>query len=366
MRRDRVSITMFEGWGTCRQMSGGRLITCDLICAGVPSPQVFQDFLRFLEGKNGKTLASYCHRGKHVPWGSYEEYAVFDDGSICCGSAEIRVWSRIWSRFLLRPSCHKCPYHSVDRPGDLTIGDYWGLETVFPELVDDLGVSCVFASTSQGLELLKDARKHFCIVESSVAECLNDQQPRLASSLPADPLEGAFWNEYYQRGFDAAIKRVGAYGIEQKIKAIVKPAPTLDFNRASNGDACPPCEWDGDVSSIPAVFAVKNRSDEDRRSSSSGGVFIGLAQHIVELGGIVYACHTTSTHSAELMRCATVEECKECMGSKYQQSNMKNAYVLLENDLRSEKNVLFFGTPCQVAAVKKYCEMKGIGNATAE
>lgn len=53
----------------------------------------------------------------------------------------------------LRPSCHACPAKCFKSGSDITIGDFWGIERVMPEIDDDKGVSVVFAHHDEKLDL---------------------------------------------------------------------------------------------------------------------------------------------------------------------------------------------------------------------
>ena len=108
-------------------------------------------------------------------------------------------------------------------------------------------------------------------------------------------------------------------------------------------------------------FAAMNQDEMIRTKSSSGGVFLPLAQAIINDGGIVYgACYNNQwevVHS-----CATTnEELIDFQGSKYVQSNIGLSYTEVESFLVDGRKVLFSGTPCQVAGLKKFLR-KGYEN----
>ena len=106
----------------------------------------------------------------------------------------------------------------------------------------------------------------------------------------------------------------------------------------------------------PRVFAAKNRSDEIRKQSSSGGMFYALAEQVIENNrGTVYGCAFDDGLHARHIRCETLEEIKRCMGSKYSQSDMGTIISEVIADLKEGRTVLFTGTPCQVDAVSRAC-----------
>lgn len=342
------------------------LYTCDLICYGTPSPAVFQSFLAMLERRAGRHVSSYAHRGAGMrPNG--DEIATFDDGAVESGTTATRVWKRIWYGYLCRESCFRCGYHSLRRPGDLTIGDWWGLAGYAPSLEDPWGVSCVVASTARGLSLLAGSRERLGLVETPVAEVANPSQPMLLHPPERGGRE-AFWGELYSADFEGACRRVGAFGAARALKDRIKQAAS----RGKRGNDSRPNErnegggWD-DASMVdfdeiegrgeyPVAFAAKNRDDGVRRMSSSGGVFHALASHVIEdLGGVVYGCAFDGELRARHVRCETMAEAERCMGSKYSQSDMGDAIPRVRDDLAQGRAVLFTGTPCQVAAVRAAC-----------
>jgi hypothetical protein len=54
----------------------------------------------------------------------------------------------------LRPSCHACPAKSGKSGSDITLGDYWGIQSLMPELDDDRGVSALTVNTEKGKQVL--------------------------------------------------------------------------------------------------------------------------------------------------------------------------------------------------------------------
>ena len=89
------------------------------------------------------------------------------------------------------------------------------------------------------------------------------------------------------------------------------------------------------------------------RSATSGGAASALVKTFVEAGGVVYGAAFDSEMRVRHIRCTTTQECERIKGSKYIQSNIDDVYAQIKEDLKSSLRVLFIGTPCQCAAVKK-------------
>lgn len=107
-------------------------------------------------------------------------------------------------------------------------------------------------------------------------------------------------------------------------------------------------------SSAPEVYAAWSKDEDTRVSSSSGGVFTELALETLKTGGVVFGVVWNSNFLAEHIKVETAEQLSSLKGSKYIQSNVGNSYRAVITELNKGKNVLFSGTPCQIATLKTF------------
>lgn len=89
---------------------------------------------------------------------------------------------------------------------------------------------------------------------------------------------------------------------------------------------------------------------------SSGGIATALAiEEINNNSGIVYgSAYANDYRSVLTTRVETYDEMVRIMGSKYVQSEKKDAFKKIKCDLRAGKSVLYIGLPCEVAALKMF------------
>ncbi len=360
-------------------MSRGILYTCDLICYGVASPAAFQDYISFLEKHSGKVVKQYIHRGFGLKAGEGAKVA-YEDGTVEQNTPETNLWSRLWYHYLVRESCYCCKYHSLERPGNITIGDYWGVEKTLPGFMDEWGVSCILVNDGQGLALLNQAKEYLDLHKTSVSDVANAAQPMLFKQ-PEDDRQNIFWKAYDKGGFEGACKSLGFLGCKKSFEAvrrILLSASHLllsalrektDVDNKTRSNKTDKARKDagnsecGDESSeasgqrnFPSAFAAKHSSEAIRKQSSSGGAFYALAQAIIGQGGVVYGCAFDESHKAQHIRCETMDEVVRCMGSKYSQSDLGDSLEKAKEDINAGRDVLFTGTPCQIAAVRIVCE----------
>ncbi len=101
-------------------------------------------------------------------------------------------------------------------------------------------------------------------------------------------------------------------------------------------------------------YAAKNNCEEERLKSSSGGIFILLAKQTIEDGGVVFGARFDDKWNVVHSYTETIEGIKPFMGSKYVQSRIGDSYIKVRGFLRAGRKVLFSGTPCQIAGLKRF------------
>ncbi len=116
------------------------------------------------------------------------------------------------------------------------------------------------------------------------------------------------------------------------------------------------CPWLNRPEKLPPqeVLAVKNRDEAERMASSSGGVFIALAREVLGRGGVVFGAVFDSGWEVAHAYAETLEGVKAMMGSKYAQSCIGSSYRDAEAFLKQGREVLFTGSPCQIAGLRQF------------
>ena len=137
------------------------LIAVDLICHGVPSPRLFKQNIAWLEMKKRIKVEDYTFRSKKQwGWGCNYCYSYHDVkrsiiGERCGRPDEDPYYHAFITGASYRECCYKCKYATVSREGDFTIGDYWGVEQIHPEIPSGGGVSLVLVNTKKASRILQ-------------------------------------------------------------------------------------------------------------------------------------------------------------------------------------------------------------------
>lgn len=104
----------------------------------------------------------------------------------------------------------------------------------------------------------------------------------------------------------------------------------------------------------PVVFAAVNNNSEVRMQSSSGGIFTLLAERTIKKGGVVFGASFDENWRVVHQYTETMEGVARFRGSKYVQSDMGTSFQNAKHFLDQGREVLFSGTPCQIAGLKNY------------
>lgn len=134
-----------------------------------------------------------------------------------------------------------------------------------------------------------------------------------------------------------------------------------DCNLCEN--ACPVFNSEIEVlndKNIPKnVYAAYNKNEDVRMKSSSGGIFTLLAEYAIKKNGVVFGARL-SDDCKSVYHCMieNIDDISFFRGSKYVQSNIKNTYKDVKNQLASGRFVMFSGTPCQIEGLSLFLKRK--------
>lgn len=186
------------------------LYLVDIICHGVPSPYIWEDYLNYLEKKQNSEISSANFRDKQMfGWKSHKETFIFNNNNGEKVTPKYFTFS-FYQHIIFRHSCEKCCFCNIRRPSDITLGDFWGWEKTDPEINrDDKGVSLVLCNTEKGQKLFEAAKHELDVIPAKIENCM---QPNLSHPSGIHPLRNRFEKAYLQKGFEYAMKKYGYMG----------------------------------------------------------------------------------------------------------------------------------------------------------
>lgn len=144
------------------------LYTMDLICHGVASPKLFAKYLIWLGGKMKGKIIGYDFRDKSCGWGlDYMSKTKTKTKTKTKPSTLDPYYYHFLEGTTYRECCYRCNYCTKERVGDITIGDYWGVEKEHPEFYSAKGVSCFLVNSEKGMRLWNLIKSEFYFLEST-------------------------------------------------------------------------------------------------------------------------------------------------------------------------------------------------------
>lgn len=145
------------------------LYLVDLICHGVPSQKMLLEHVGQIVNNRSAEQLSF-RKGQ-----LYRLEIMSQGGTVYSSEPHKDMYYRAFlSGISYRESCYKCPFARKERVGDITIGDFWGLQnTASLPLKTEEGVSVLLPSTEKGKALIAAVKSSLNIYERSVDEAVN-------------------------------------------------------------------------------------------------------------------------------------------------------------------------------------------------
>jgi coenzyme F420-reducing hydrogenase beta subunit len=196
----------------CPEAEKENLLCMDIVCHGVPSPKVWQDYLSYMETKHHGRVSAVDFRNKrnHGWWDHVETLTI--RGREYDSQTYMKLF---YEHHILRECCYECPYKNLHRPGDITIADAWGIAKANPEFDDNYGVSLVLCNTKKGEIRLNEAFKTCDYLECDLEQYM--QEPLIRSFSKPEDYED-FWDRYFHSTFSEMIKGKYEDSLKQKIR----------------------------------------------------------------------------------------------------------------------------------------------------
>jgi len=183
------------------------LITCEVVCHGVPSPRVFAAYKAAMECRYEAKIKKIAFRRKDYGWKRYcvvlsfenatEYRRIFTDDPYMIGFLQ---------NTYLRPSCHTCRFSRLPRVADISLADFWGVREHHPEWDDDKGTSLVLAQSKKGHEFFNLCRDALVVHEADLAVAIRSN-PCICGSVSPGRQRTAYFTDLDKVPFDLMMKK---------------------------------------------------------------------------------------------------------------------------------------------------------------
>lgn len=167
------------------------LLCVDFVCHSVPSPLAWQEFLacQAQQDKSASPLRRVTMRAKCSGWSHYSysnrfEYADGTEKTVKSGES---LFMKLFvAGCISRPACQSCRFRGYSKCSDLTLGDFWGIWDIAPELDDNGGTSLLLCHSARGAQWLEQLTGRL-VIKQVAPEETSRQNPRMLTASAPHP-----------------------------------------------------------------------------------------------------------------------------------------------------------------------------------
>lgn len=184
-------------------------LTCELVCMGVSSYKIAEDYKIIAEKKNKSKLVKINARSKRKGWFVPHLEEEYSNGKIRCNTL-YGTFLGYGMQVYNRPSCFECKFRGMNGVGDIRVGDFWGIKDTDPYWNPN-GVSCIFLRTKVGVEALNllDSTEFALYDTDYDTATLSNMSSYKNKSNKFVQLRAKFATTYKQKGLIAACRATG-------------------------------------------------------------------------------------------------------------------------------------------------------------
>lgn len=212
----------------CKQIDTHNLVLCEILCYGVPSPDMFSKHLDNIESHYKSKLCNYVFRDEREGWSQNYIHSVYlQDGRNIYNDTIVQSLEILYrSHYNIRPSCFECRYIGKERCADITIGDCWGAKEITAEFDSTYGISLALVNTSKGMKVWAEVENDLHSEEIDYDKLTHSNGVLMHG--PEKPTDyDIFWKKYMKNGYLYILRSYTPFGglrfrINRKIRRIME------------------------------------------------------------------------------------------------------------------------------------------------
>ena len=215
------------------------LVLIDFICHGVPSIDLFQSYISWLEKKYGKVNYINC-RDKRKGW--YDSLRVIttqDARSKIMRGFDDNYWVGFNNNTTLQEACYNCSVQGFPRCSDITIADFWGIGKEVPFAHKDeieKGISMIIINNTKASSLLEEAAVNMYVIERTLSEAIEKNRTAVRSCARPESRD-TIYKDMRVVDYVSLCKKYMLPTLKQRAVQIFReylPAPIIEFIRLFN------------------------------------------------------------------------------------------------------------------------------------
>ena len=189
----------------------GNLLAIDFVCHGVPSPGIFKEYLK---SASRPPITKINFRDKSTGWKHFSVTVKSENAEMSQIYHSNEYMQGFLGNLYLRPSCDDCHFREGRSGSDITLGDFWGIDKIRPDLDDDKGLSLVIANNKQANDLLRELGGDMNEMQLSNAIKYN---PSIAASVNIPTYRRLFFTVRKHLGLKSALRLCSGTSITSRV-----------------------------------------------------------------------------------------------------------------------------------------------------
>lgn len=190
------------------------LYTQAIVCHGVPSGKLWDNYCGYLKKKYGKVL-NVNFRAKKDGWENYTFEARLENGKLIYDNLFLKAFG---GNIALRDSCSVCDFKYPNYDADLILGDFWHINSIEPRIYNKFGVSMVIGMTDKGSNLFEIAKQNMN-GEYFPINYLFKSQKGIGQSVPKSSKHDLFLESITTENFESIVKKYTKLSMSRKVRA---------------------------------------------------------------------------------------------------------------------------------------------------
>lgn len=178
------------------------LITCDCICHGVFSTNLYRDIINSYEVKYKSKIVDIKYRDKKYGWEKSCVKITFKSGKIIYNNKYTSILTYGFAAgFTNNKTCGQCIHSTIPRRADITLGDYGGNDyNIYSKENRKKGISLLIINSKKGKDIF-DLIKTKMYYEEKLLDDLLVSQKNISTSNKIHPNREKFFEDYLNLGF---------------------------------------------------------------------------------------------------------------------------------------------------------------------
>lgn len=194
-----------EGLRSYLMKEYGNLYTQDIICHGVPSPKVWDQYKKYRKKIDNEQPKNINFRNKDNGWSLFNLKFEYNDKSYSKNQKEDLYMKAFLNNLSLRDSCYECSFKKYNRISDITLADFWGINNIDKQLNDNKGVSLVIINSEKGRALLEKINEKAIIKKVDLDEAIKYNKSFI-QSVAKNKNRDRFFQDLENKSFDKLIE----------------------------------------------------------------------------------------------------------------------------------------------------------------